>query len=59
MDFVSERKVTGRRFWRFWVLAIADGDSRECPAIEVDTSLGGARVVGTLRTWQRQRVCLR
>ena len=25
-----------------------DDFSRECPAIEVDTSLGGARVVGVL-----------
>ena len=45
MDFVSERKVTGRRFR---ALAIVDDCSRECPAIEVDTSLRGARVVGVL-----------
>ena len=43
MDFVSERTVTGRRFR---ALAIVDDYSRECPAIEVDISLGGARVVG-------------
>ncbi len=45
MDFVSERTVTGRRFR---ALTIVDDYSRECPAIEVDTSLGGARVVGVL-----------
>ena len=31
---------------RFRALAIVDDYSRECPAIEVDISLGGARVVG-------------
>ena len=40
MDFASERTVTGRRFR---ALAIVDDYSRECPAIEVDISLGGAR----------------
>ena len=45
MDFVSDSMVTGRRFR---ALAIVDDYSRECPAIEVDTSLGGARVVGVL-----------
>ena len=45
MDFVSDSTVTGRRFR---ALAIVDDYSRECPAIEVDTSLGGARVVGVL-----------
>jgi putative transposase len=45
MDFVSDSIVTGRRFR---ALAIVDDYSRECPAIEVDTSLGGARVVGVL-----------
>ena len=34
--------------WRFRALAIVDDYSRECSAIEVDTSLGGARVVGVL-----------
>ena len=56
MDFVSERKVTGRRLR---ALAIVGGYSRECPTIEMDTSLGGARAVELWRTWQRQRVCLR
>jgi len=45
MDFVSDSIVTGRRFR---ALAIIDNYSRECPAIEVDTSLGGHRVVGVL-----------
>ena len=45
MDFVSDSTVTGRRFR---ALAITDDCSRECPDIEVDTSLGGARVVGVL-----------
>jgi putative transposase len=45
MDFVTDSVVTGRRFR---ALAIVDDFSRECPAIEVDTSLGGARVVSVL-----------
>ena len=45
MDFVTDSIVTGRRFR---ALAIVDDYSRECPAIEVDTSMGGARVVGVL-----------
>jgi putative transposase len=45
MDFVTDSIVTGRRFR---ALAIVDDYSRECPAIEVDTSLGGTRVVGVL-----------
>jgi putative transposase len=45
MDFVTDSIVTGRRFR---ALVIVDDYSRECPAIEVDTSLGGHRVVGVL-----------
>jgi putative transposase len=45
MDFVTDSIVTGRRFR---ALAIIDDYSRECPAIEVDTSIGGARVVSIL-----------
>jgi len=45
MDFVSDSLATGRRFR---ALAIVDDFSRECPAIEVDTSLGGTRVVQVL-----------
>ena len=45
MDFVTDSLVTGRRFR---ALVIVDDYSRECPAIEVDTSLGGRRVVEVL-----------
>ena len=45
MDFVADSAVTGRRIR---ALTIVDDYSRECPAIEVDTSLGGVRVVGVL-----------
>ena len=45
MDFVTDSIVTGRRFR---ALTIVDDYSHECPAIEVDTSLGGRRVVGVL-----------
>jgi putative transposase len=45
MDFVTDSIVTGRRFR---ALAIIDDFSRECPVTEVDTSLGGARVVSVL-----------
>jgi putative transposase len=45
MDFVTDSIVTGRLFR---ALTIVDDYSRECPTIEVDTSLGGARVVGVL-----------
>jgi putative transposase len=45
MDFVSDSIVTGRSFR---ALTIVDNYSRDCPAIEVDTSLGGARVVNVL-----------
>jgi putative transposase len=45
MDFVTDTIVTGRHFR---ALAIVDDYSRECPAIEVDTSLGGTRVVNVL-----------
>jgi putative transposase len=45
MDFVTDSIVTGRRFR---TMAIVDDYSRECPVIEVNTSLGGRRVVGVL-----------
>ena len=45
MDFVTDSLVTGRRFR---ALTIVDDFSRECLAIEVDTSLGGQRVVAVL-----------
>jgi len=45
MDFVTDSIVTGRRFR---ALTIVDDYTRECPAIEVDTSMGGRRVVSVL-----------
>jgi putative transposase len=45
MDFVTDSIVTERRFR---ALVIVDDYSRESPAIEVDTSLGGRRVVQVL-----------
>jgi putative transposase len=45
MDFVSDSLCTGRRFRS---LTIVDDFSRECPAIEVDTSIGGIRVCRVL-----------
>lgn len=41
MDFVSDAFFMGRRFR---ILTLIDLFSRECLAIEVDTSIGGARV---------------
>ncbi len=45
MDFQHDLPATGQRFRS---LNIVDDFSRECPAIEVDTSLPGARVVRVL-----------
>lgn len=45
MDFVSDWLTDGRRLR---CLTIVDDCSRECPAIEVDTSITGARVVAVL-----------
>ncbi len=45
IDFVSDALANGRRFRG---LAIVDDCTRECPAIEVDTSLTGTRVVDVL-----------
>lgn len=45
MDFVSDQICDGRKFRS---LTIVDDCSRESPAIEVDTSLPGKRVVGVL-----------
>ena len=41
MDFVHDRLVTGRRFKCF---TMTDPCSKEVPVIEVDVSIGGARV---------------
>ena len=46
MDFASDNTCTGRMFR---ALVVVDDFSRECPAIEVDTSLGGTRVVNMLQ----------
>jgi putative transposase len=45
MDFVTDSLVTGRRFR---ALVIVDDCTRESPAIEVGTSLGGRRVAEVL-----------
>lgn len=45
IDFVADRLESRRRFR---VLTIVDNYSRECPALEVDTSIGGVRVVRVL-----------
>jgi putative transposase len=45
MDFTLDTLASGRKFR---TLNIVDDFSRECLAIEVDTSLGGARVVRVL-----------
>ena len=45
MDFQHDILASGRRFR---TLNIVDDFSRECPAIEVDTSLPGRRVVRVL-----------
>jgi len=45
MDFVADSTLAGRRFR---ALAIVDDYSRECPAIEVDSSIPGTKVVEVL-----------
>lgn len=45
MDFVQDRLTNGRKIR---TLTLVDNFSRECPALEVDTSLGGRRVVRVL-----------
>jgi putative transposase len=45
MDFVSDTLASGRMFRS---LTIIDEYTRECPAIEVDTSLPGLRVIRVL-----------
>ncbi len=45
MDFVHDQLSDGRRFR---TLTIVDSFTRECPAIEVDTSLSGKRVARVL-----------
>jgi len=45
MDFISDQGATGRRFR---VLRLIDTGTRECLALEIDTSLPAARVVRVL-----------
>ncbi len=45
MDFVHDQLADGRRFR---ILTIVDSFTRECPNLEVDTSIGGKRVVRVL-----------
>ena len=45
MDFITDSIVTRRRFY---ALANIDQDSLECPAIEVDASLGERKLVSVL-----------
>lgn len=45
MDFMQDQFADGRRFR---ILTIVDAFTRECPALEVDTSIGGKRVVRVL-----------
>ena len=52
MDFVCDSTLTGRRFR---ALAIVDDYSRECPALEVDSSIPGARVVDVLNRLAEMR----
>jgi putative transposase len=52
MDYVADGLIDGRRLR---VLAVVDDYSRECLALEVDTSLPGARVVGVLERLAESR----
>lgn len=52
MDFVHDNLASGRPFR---ILTIIDEWSRECPAMEVDTSLSGHRVVRVLERLKAER----
>src|SRR5271167_3490576 len=52
VDFMSDTLSSGRRFR---TLNIVDDYTRECLAIEVDTSLGGVRVVRVLEELKHSR----
>lgn len=52
MDFVHDNLASGRAFR---ILTIIDEWSRECPAMEVDTSLSGNRVVRVLERLKLER----
>jgi putative transposase len=52
MDFVSDTLATGQSFR---ALTLIDQYTRECPAIEVDTSLPGLRVIRVLERLAQER----
>jgi putative transposase len=52
VDFMTDALSSGRRFR---TLNIVDDYTRECLAIEVDTSLGGVRVVRVLKELKQRR----
>ena len=52
MDFITDSLITGRKFR---ALTIIDNYTRDCPAIEVDTSLGGRRVIEVLERLEATR----
>lgn len=52
MDFVSDALSSGRRFR---ALTIVDDFTRECPVIEIDTSLPATRVIEVLEQLRRSR----
>jgi putative transposase len=54
MDFASDSLCTGRKFR---ALVIVDDYTKESPAIEVDTSIPGARVVRVLDRLAEIRAC--
>jgi len=52
VDFMTDSFSSGRRFR---TLNVVDDYTRECLAIEVDTSIGGARVVRVLEKLKKER----
>ena len=52
MDFISDRLASGHSFR---ALTLVDNFTRECPAIEVDASLTGARVAAVLEHLKQSR----
>jgi putative transposase len=52
MDFVSDSLASGQKFRAF---TLVDQYTRECPAIEVDTSLPSLRVIRVLERLARER----
>ena len=52
MDFIADRLAGGRSFR---ALTIVDNFTRECPAIEVDSALTGARVAAVLEDLKKTR----